>query len=144
MGALPANQSNFGLIHYDLSPDNIRWGGERLGVIDLDDCAHYWFAADVAYALRDLYADRASRLDLRHPSLRAFVAGYREVRELSEDELGGLRLFACANHLLKLAELIIIRDEGREPDEPDWVLGLRAKLAGKVEAYRAEMQAFVG
>jgi Ser/Thr protein kinase RdoA (MazF antagonist) len=144
LGALPANESNFGLIHYDLSPDNIRWGGERLGVIDFDDCAHYWFAADTAYALRDLYGDRASQVDLRHPSLQAFVAGYRQARELSDEALGCLGLFAFVNNLLKLAELLYIKDEGREAGEPDWVLGLRAKLAGKVDAYRAEMELFVG
>ncbi len=142
LAALPVSQDNFGLIHYDLSPDNIRWGGERLGVIDLDDCAHYWFAADIAYALRDLYADRASQVDLRHPSLQAFVAGYRAARPLEDAELSGLGLFACANNLLKLAELLYIKDEGREPDEPDWVLALRAKLARKVETYRAEMALF--
>jgi len=140
LGALPVTQANFGLIHYDLSPDNIRWGGERLGLIDFDDCAHYWFAADVAYALRDLYGDRASRLDLNHPRLLDFLEGYRQARPLSDADLGGLRLFAAANHLVKLAELRGIVEEGREPDEPEWAAGLRAKLAGMVEGYRAEMR----
>ena len=143
LGAMPVSAVNFGLIHYDLSPDNVRWGGERLGLIDFDDCAHYWFAADVAYALRELYEDRASRLDLNHPRLLDFVAGYREVRTLDDADLGGLRLFAAANHLIKLAELRAIVEEGHEPDEPEWAAGLRVKLAGMLEGYRAEMQALL-
>ena len=62
-------------------------------VFDCNDCAQYWFAADVAYALRDLYDDRIERIDLGDPRLRAFAAGYRAVRPLPDRNL---RLLPCS------------------------------------------------
>lgn len=52
------------------------WLDSVPAVFDFDDCAHYWFAADVAYALRDLYEDRIERIDLADRRLRAFAEGY--------------------------------------------------------------------
>ncbi len=86
--AFPATDTNFGLIHWDFCSDNIRWGCDRLGVIDFDDCANDWHVADIAYALRDLFDDRASRVDLADPLLASFVRGYRSARRL--DDYGSL------------------------------------------------------
>jgi Ser/Thr protein kinase RdoA (MazF antagonist) len=58
LSALPVDATCFGLIHFDMEADNMRWRDGMPTVFDCDDCAHYWFAADVAYALRDLYDDR--------------------------------------------------------------------------------------
>jgi Ser/Thr protein kinase RdoA (MazF antagonist) len=137
--ALPATDANYSLIHWDFCADNIRWGGERLGVIDFDDCATDWHAADIAYALRDLFDDRASRVDLGDPLLASFVRGYRSARRLDDADLGHLPLFMLLSNLLFYASLRIIVDEPPATSEPDWIEGLRKKLSGKIEKYRAEI-----
>lgn len=137
--SLPATDANFGLIHWDFCADNIRWGGERLGVIDFDDCAHDWHAADIAYALRDLFDDRASRVDPEHPLLGAFIRGYRSARPLDDAEIARLPLFMLMSNLIFYASLRIIAEEPSPAHEPDWVDGIRMKLHGKREKYREEL-----
>jgi len=72
LGALPASPATSGLIHFDFELDNLVWRGEAVGILDFDDCAHYWYAADIAFALRDLFDGGA---DLDHRSFREFVGG---------------------------------------------------------------------
>src|SRR5436853_441693 len=49
VAALPASQQTFGLIHYDFELDNLIWDDQRVGIVDFDDCAGYWFVADIAF-----------------------------------------------------------------------------------------------
>lgn len=128
LNALPIDVTCFGLIHFDMEADNMRWQDGVPTVFDCDDCAHYWFAADIAYALRDLYADRIERIDLADRRLRAFVAGYRAVRPLPERDLHLLPLFMRAHNLYWFARLSRSIAEGKAPGEPPWTTDLRATL----------------
>lgn len=87
LSGLSTDAASFGLIHFDMEVDNMRWQDGVPTIFDCDDCAHYWFAADVAFALRDLYQDRIERIDLEDKRLRAFVEGYRAERSLVESHL---------------------------------------------------------
>jgi Ser/Thr protein kinase RdoA (MazF antagonist) len=138
--SLPATDANFGLIHWDFCADNLRWGCERLGVIDFDDCAHDWHAADIAYALRDLFDDRASRVDPGNPLLGAFIRGYRSARPLDGTEIARLPLFMLMSNLIFYASLRIIVEEPSAAIEPQWVNGIRGKLDGKRKKYREELE----
>jgi Ser/Thr protein kinase RdoA (MazF antagonist) len=69
-------------------------------VIDFDDCAHNWHVADIACALRDLFDDRASRVDLGNLLLAAFVSGCRSARPLDGTELARLPLFMLMSNLI--------------------------------------------
>ena len=64
--------------------------------VDVDDVSRSWFAADVAFALRDF---------VDSPLAEHFVAGYREARPLTDDELAWLPLFRRAHALVTLARL---------------------------------------
>jgi Ser/Thr protein kinase RdoA (MazF antagonist) len=139
LAALPVMAENYGLIHFDFELDNLLWQEGVPQVIDFDDCARLWLAADIAYALRDLFTDRASQVDLAHPSLLAFVAGYRRARPLPESELVHLPLFAALLNLLKFAELLEIINEPPCAGEAEWTVNLRHRLAGKVEMYRGDI-----
>lgn len=134
--ALPQDAGNFGLIHFDFEQDNIIWRGDEAVAIDFDDCAYYWYATDIAYALRDLYDDNASKVAFDDPRLQLFVAGYREVRELHDDDLANLPLFMRFHHLVWLMRLKHSLTAPLE-DEPDWVPRLRAHLTGIAKEYRA-------
>src|SRR5271154_671527 len=51
MDRLGCDPAIFGMIHADLHDGNLLSDGERLTVIDFDDCAFGWFAYDIAVAL---------------------------------------------------------------------------------------------
>jgi Ser/Thr protein kinase RdoA (MazF antagonist) len=136
LSALPMDATCFGLIHFDLEVDNMRWQDGMPTVFDFDDCAHYWFAADVAYALRDLYHDRIERIDLTDPCLRAFVAGYRAVRPLPMHDLQLLPLFMRADNLYWFARLHRSIAAGGVPGEPSWTTDLRATLVNTMNEFR--------
>ncbi len=133
---LAAGPEDFGLIHYDFELDNLLWQGDEIGVVDFDDCAHYWFVADIAYALRDLFDDRAEQVDLGDRRLGSFVTGYRSARPLGDEQLGLIPLLLRLHNLVSFARLSRSLGGGPPPDEPEWAAGLRGKLAGKLNAYR--------
>lgn len=136
LSRFPSDPARFGVIHFDMEPDNMRWLDGVPAVFDFDDCAHYWFAADVAYALRDLYEDRIERIDLDDWRLRAFVEGYRAVLPLPEGDLRLLPLFVRAHNLYWFARLHRAMGGGAVFGEPQWTADLRAKLAIKMNAFR--------
>lgn len=136
--ALPINKDTFGLIHFDFEPDNLIWQAEQVWAIDFDDCAYYWFAADMAFALRDLFHDRPSGVDLDDNRVRAFVSGYRDMRGMSDEELSALPLFLAAHNLLMYARLRRSLGDAPDTEEPEWLGGLRRRLKSKVVAYEAD------
>lgn len=136
LGALPADPARFGLIHFDMEADNMRWRDGVPTVFDCDDCAHNWFAADVAYALRDLYDDRIERIDLNDSRLGAFVEGYRAVRSLPESDVRLLPLFMRAHNLYWFARLHRSVAAGVIPGEPPWTTKLRATLVRTMAEFR--------
>ena len=74
-------QHRFGLIHADLHAENVLVDGDRVGVIDFDDAAFGWHAYDLATAL----VEQASAGDFAALRL-ALLEGYRELRELPDDD----------------------------------------------------------
>lgn len=68
----------FGLVHADLRLANLLVDGNRLGVIDFDDCGLSWFMYDFAAAISFIEDDPLV------PSLQsAWIQGYRNHRPLS-------------------------------------------------------------
>ena len=130
--------TNHGLIHYDLELDNIVWG-ERPGVVDFDDSAYCPFAADIAFALRDLWDDRPDRINLADERLHCFVHGYRGVHALEESELRSLPLYLRLHNLVMFARLVRALSEPT-PDAPEWTQKLRAKLDGSMQWRREEFE----
>jgi Ser/Thr protein kinase RdoA (MazF antagonist) len=140
---LPIHAQNFGLIHYDFELDNILWNAGDLGIIDFDDCAWYWFAADIAYALRDLFDDAADRVNLDQTQFLAFVQGYRSAKEIDQEELELIPLFLRMHHLAMFARLLRALGSGAQPNEPDWLARLREKLLAKIAKYREGFSRYV-
>jgi Ser/Thr protein kinase RdoA (MazF antagonist) len=84
---LPRERSSYGLVHNDFLAENLLLSGDRLTLLDFDDCGDSWFVWDLTPALVSI----ATRDD--YPLLRAaLVDGYREVRPLREQELAYLPL----------------------------------------------------
>jgi len=99
---------DYGLIHADLVRENVLFDGERIAMIDFDDCGHGFRLFDIATALL------RSRRDPHYASIKAsLVTGYRSHRPLSEETLSHLPLF------LLLRGLTYIGWVGGRPDLPD-------------------------
>jgi len=133
---LPRAPDVFGLLHGDPETDNLVWAaGGAATFVDPDDVHQGWFAADVAYALRD-WAPPAGAPDLADPVPRAFVEGYRERRPLTDVELGWMPLLARAAAERTLRGLGPVLAEPVDPEWPDWAHQVRARVAGRAAALR--------
>lgn len=136
LSALPTTSSNYGLLHADFELDNLVWQGNEAAVLDFDDCTYSWFVADIAYALRDVFGDDPSRVDLSHPTLHRFVEGYRTVRPLPDEELALLPVFLCFHNLFMFTRLLRALENLEKRNQPEWVETLSEKLKHKLVSYR--------
>lgn len=90
----------FGLIHGDLRVANLLDDGERLAVIDFDDCGFGWFAYDFAAAISFHEDDEAI------PALQAaWLRGYRTVEPFDAEDEAMLPTMIMARRLLLTAWL---------------------------------------
>jgi len=94
-GKTPAR---YGLIHADPRLANLMVDGDRLSVIDFDDCGFSWFVYDFASAVSFFEHDPIV------PSLMdAWVEGYRTVAPLSQEEADELPVFVMLRRILLVA-----------------------------------------
>jgi Ser/Thr protein kinase RdoA (MazF antagonist) len=133
---LPTDPQHFGLIHFDAELDNLLWQGDHPTLIDFDDCAWYWFVADIAFALRDLFNVQVAGVDLAHPSFRHFIAGYRQAWPIAPETLELLPLFVRLHNLLAFVRLHRALTPLHPDGEPAWMAALREKLVTKMRFYR--------
>jgi Ser/Thr protein kinase RdoA (MazF antagonist) len=133
---LPRTPDVFGLVHGDPEADNLVWTADGAATfVDPDDVHRGWFAADVAYALRD-WAPPAGAPDLAHPVPRAFVEGYRARRRLSDEELGWMPLLARMAAERTLRGLGPVLAEPVDPQWPEWAHQVRARVADRADTLR--------
>jgi Ser/Thr protein kinase RdoA (MazF antagonist) len=135
LARLPRDRSRFGVVHGDFELDNLAWDAGRATAFDFDEAALSWYAADIAYALRDLTGLDGEPDPSRQHLVHAFVAGYRGVRAFDDSDLANLRLFAGA-HAACSAVRIARALEWSGTDEPEWRAELRADLTGMAGAQR--------
>jgi Ser/Thr protein kinase RdoA (MazF antagonist) len=81
LGAYGQKPGTFSLIHADFTLDNILFDGDRLAVIDFDDCAYGWHMYDMASLLIEcvLQSDFAELQE-------ALFEGYRRCRSLTQQD----------------------------------------------------------
>lgn len=92
--------SRFGLIHADLRLANLLVDGDRVNVIDFDDCGFSWFMYDFGAAVSFLEHDP------RLPEWQdAWVRGYREQERLAREDEQMLPTFVMMRRLLLVAWL---------------------------------------
>lgn len=103
-----AESFDYGLIHADLVRENVLVDGERVALIDFDDCGHGFRLFDIATTL--LRNRRERHYGIIQASL---IDGYRSRRPLSDESLVHLPLF------LLLRSLTYIGWAGARPELPD-------------------------
>ena len=96
----------------------------------------------MANALRDLFDDRAERVNLHDQRLRHFVQGYRSVRCLEDQDLQHLPLLTRMNNLVLFARVYRSIEDGPLPGEPQWATDLHAKLSGTLDRYRRSLSEY--
>jgi Ser/Thr protein kinase RdoA (MazF antagonist) len=129
LSALPQDLAVFGMIHADLHPGNLLVRDGDLAIIDFDDAAFGWRVYDIAVALNYQQAapDFAAVRD-------AFLAGYRQVRDLPEAEAAQLPLFLLVRSLVQLGWL----HERPEIDPGEWLEPRIAQIRLQSRALLAE------
>jgi Ser/Thr protein kinase RdoA (MazF antagonist) len=85
----------FGLVHADLRLANLLVDGDRITVIDFEDCGFSWYLYDLACAL----TFNEGRADVRE-LIDLWVAGYREVEPLPEEDEAEIDTFLMLRRLM--------------------------------------------
>jgi Ser/Thr protein kinase RdoA (MazF antagonist) len=98
MDAFGQDSDAFGLIHADIGVGaNTLFGGGEARAIDFDDCAFGYWMFDLGVAMSDMRKEDA------YPIYRdAVLAGYREIRELPEEQTDHLELFIATWHAFEV------------------------------------------
>lgn len=125
LAALPRGPDVFGLIHFDFELDNIVWQNGSLGMLDFDDCSHHWYAADIAFALRDLFDAGVSVGDRR---VQAFLDGYADYAGIDDTMIELLPLFSRLARLTQAGRVARALDLDPNSDYPAWLRELEARL----------------
>lgn len=122
---LPKNDTNYGLIHYDFETDNVFYSPntKEFHVIDFDDAVYHWFAMDVITALAS-YEGSNNEL-----AQEQFIAGYRTEHQLDDERLQLRPGFSRYQRLYSYIRVIRSTRDQNFGEEPEWMVGLREKLA---------------
>ena len=96
LSRLDQPSSAWSMIHADMHPGNVLVDGEKLTVIDFDDAAWGWHAYDIAVALVHQQGPALAAFE------RAYVAGYRSVRPISDQVLGLVPMFRLVRGLAQI------------------------------------------
>jgi Ser/Thr protein kinase RdoA (MazF antagonist) len=98
LAAYGEGPDRFGLVHADLRLANLLVDGDRLNLIDFDDCGFSWFLYDFAAAISFIEHDP------QVPDLLAnWLAGYRETRPLSAEDEAMMPVFVMLRRILLTA-----------------------------------------
>jgi Ser/Thr protein kinase RdoA (MazF antagonist) len=92
------DENRFGLVHADMRLANLLVDGERVRVIDFDDCGFSWFMYDFATTV-SFMEDHPRVPDLQE----AWVEGYRTVADLEPAAEAELDTFVMLRRLLLVA-----------------------------------------
>ncbi|MDT0184979.1 phosphotransferase [Microbacterium sp. ARD31] len=136
LAALPRTPDVHGVLHGDPEADNVVAGADGLVLVDPDEVRVGWYAADVAFALRD-WSTPAGGPDLTSEVPQRFIEGYRQVRPLTDDDIARLPLFtrvAAVEELLGLAPQLAT---DARSDWPTWATDLHARLRRHAAVVRA-------
>ncbi|MCH9853235.1 MAG: phosphotransferase [Alphaproteobacteria bacterium] len=91
------SDDNYGLIHADLRLANFLIEGDKLKVLDFDDCGFSWFLYDIGAAFSFIE---------NHPEkpeiIEAWLAGYLKTRHLTPDDIAMIPCFIMLRKMVLL------------------------------------------
>jgi Ser/Thr protein kinase RdoA (MazF antagonist) len=98
LSAYGQSKERFGLVHGDLRLANLLVDGDKVKVIDFDDCGFSWFMYDAATPV-SFYEHEPQVPEL----IESWKTGYRRVRELSGADEAEIPTFVMLRRLLLVA-----------------------------------------
>jgi Ser/Thr protein kinase RdoA (MazF antagonist) len=127
LSGLPADNDNYGLVHYDFETDNVFYNEDdgSFYAIDFDDAHYHWFAVDIDQALDGLFRDLSSRNPEEIQDF--FIDGYRSEFPIQDSMLELMPVFRRYANLNGYARIVRSTEE-KWNHEPDWMIELREKL----------------
>jgi len=84
----------FGLVHCDMRAANLLVEGDRLGVIDFDDCGFSWFIYDFAASVS--FMEHEPFIPVL---MTAWLQGYRRIAPLAEEHAKALPMFVMLRRI---------------------------------------------
>ena len=131
LDAFGKSPDRFNLIHGDMRLANVLVEGQRMRLIDFDDCGWGWFLYDFAAAISFIEDDP----DV--PMLKeAWLKGYRSIRALSVEEEAEIDSFIM---LRRLSLLAWIGSHIEAPEPQKLAPGFAVKTAALGQAYLDRM-----
>jgi Ser/Thr protein kinase RdoA (MazF antagonist) len=124
LAALDKASECYGVIHADLTPDNVLIQGDRLQLIDFDDAGFGWHLFEIATAL--YFHHRQAYYPL---ALDALIGGYREHRNLSDEAIDRLPVFMLARSLTYLGWVHTRRELSAAEEMTPMLVRLACELA---------------
>jgi Ser/Thr protein kinase RdoA (MazF antagonist) len=88
----------FGLVHGDMKAANVLITDVGFHVLDFDDCGYCWFLYDYGCAMTGLDVGPAAIA-----RTQAWVSGYRQVADLSQEDEGMLPTFSLLRRFMTMA-----------------------------------------
>jgi Ser/Thr protein kinase RdoA (MazF antagonist) len=137
LNGLEQSSEVYGPLHFDLELDNILWRGSVPQIIDFESSLTGWYAADIAFALRDLVENA---VDLQDGKFNLFLEGYRQAWPIGDKEVENIPMFLRFRRLITYKQLLLSLDLRVEHDQPDWVQELMMKLGTKITQYVAGLE----
>ena len=123
--------SSYGVIHADLHAKNVLVQGEKLQIIDFDDCGYSWHSYEIAVAETDARSTIEKGTMSREEIRSALVKGYTSKRPLTTEWTRQLSALTMVRELIQLGwandRSELIPEEFFEP--------YISKLCPTVEAY---------
>ena len=130
LSELPKSTPYYGLTHWDFEPDNLTWKDEQIEVIDFDDAAYFWYAADIAFALDDVIGESPQRA--RH-IIHQLLDGYQIVRKLENDWINKLPVFVRLMRVLKAGRIYHAYANTHPELDTSWLSDLRNRHIREVQ-----------
>ncbi len=135
LAAYGKDAKRYGLIHADLRLANLLVDGDRLHLIDFDDCGFGWFGYDFAAAVSFMEDDP------QVPGLLAqWLRGYRTVRPMPQADEAMIGTFVMLRRLALLAWI----GSHREATEPKALAPHFARVSAALGAAYLEKDVFEG
>ena len=122
--------TNFGMIHADLDPANVLVQDGRVTLIDFDDAGYGWHLYELA---------AAAFAEIEKPGFpdicQALIAGYRDIRALSERDLTLLPMFLLIRGMAFIGWI----SERPEIDNTDFFRGVKEWTLASCASFKSPM-----
>ena len=99
---LDQTKDNFGLIHADLHARNVLVQGDKLQIIDFDDCGYSWHGYEIAVAETDALSSLDPKVITIQEIRNALIEGYRSARLLNSQIVKELNTLTMVRTLILL------------------------------------------